>query len=1329
MIEHFGERLGQILRDRGIRPSKITRDLGISRQSLYNWLGGGNISATNVSRLVDYLDVDRLWLLEGVGSPNGEHDGDGVYGAHARSLIKNVVSNEIRLQLASRAAGLAIWEYDIYRNRLSWASESSPLCEIDLATTYTDLDSFIEALAVEDQARFSTRLKLQMAQGGHGFEELSIHLPDGCVRNIAVWLTVNKDATGRPQGVTGAIQDITERVKNQEALSASEAQLRLITDSLPALIAYVDNAQRYQFVNKEYERWYGASLAMQGKRVDQVMTAEGYQAVQPYVERALGGEKVQFESSIPYRDGSSRYVQVTYVPDQHPVDGVKGFFALASDITRRRQMEEVVTAKKAQLRKAQEMALLGKWQVDVDTRKCTLSDSALQILGFEPGGEHNPDLMYNLVHPEDREYWARAFENAVQGIEDYDVNYRVVRPQGDVRHIMARAELVRNDDGKPVSMFGIVQDVTEQKHRENRLRDLNRTYEMLSRCNQSMVRGTSEEQLLNEFCGHIVETGGYSMAWVGCAGKDEEKSITPKAVAGVDAGYVQNAKLTWADTPRGRGPGGTAIRTGKPSVIRDVHSDPSFKPWRDDAIERGFGSVAAFPLGENGDVCGVLLIYSKDVDAFDGEEVQLLERLAEDLSYGVHALRARIERNNAQEALEESEQRFRDFASSASDWYWETDSDLRFTFLSGQFFGTTGILPERVIGKRCEELNDIDPEDENWRTHLQDLEERRAFKDFQFWHTAEDGRRMCSRMNGLPVIDSKGEFHGYRGSAADVTRQVNAQEELRLSATVFESTVEGVMVVDLEGYILAVNKAFTEITGYSEQEALGQKPSLLKSQRHDEAFYKDMWHTIIKAGQWRGEIWNRRKNGEVYPEWLNISAVRDGSGNVTRYVSVFSDITAMKQSEERLVHLAHHDALTGLPNRLLFIALLEHALDRVERNDEQIAVLFLDLDLFKNINDSFGHPVGDQLLQMVAQRLQTVIRDEDTVARLGGDEFIMLLERVGNMQAAATVSEKILHELSKPFLIDGQELYVSASVGISISPNDGTDADILIKNADAAMYRAKAEGRNNYCFYTEELTVSAMERVVLERELRQALEQDQLVVHYQPQFSLKTGELIGAEALVRWQHPDRGLIYPDKFVHVAEECGLVLSLGEWGLKESCRQMREWLQQGLDIGRISVNVSGQQIERSDLVFLVKEALGEHELTPSHLALEITESCIMQEPESAIRALTELKMMGVKLAVDDFGTGYSSLSYLKQLPINKLKIDRSFIRDIPDDANDEAISRAVLALGQSLQLEIVAEGVETQVQEVFLKEAGCDEAQGYLYSPPVTADEFAALVKGS
>ena len=585
----------------------------------------------------------------------------------------------------------------------------------------------------------------------------------------------------------------------------------------------------------------------------------------------------------------------------------------------------------------------------------------------------------------------------------------------------------------------------------------------------------------------------------------------------------------------------------------------------------------------------------------------------------------------------------------------------------------------------------------------------------------KDGKLRTCEMSVQP-IPIEGEIC-MLSIARDITERVLMQERLQQAATVFESTAEGVMITDLDQRITAVNRAFTTITGYSEAEALGRSPHLLASGNHDSAFYAAMWHNLSASGHWQGEIWNKRKNGELYPEWLTISAVRDAQNNISHFVGVFADISSLKHAQARLDHQAHHDPLTGLPNRMLFEARLRSALEDAQSEKHLGAVLFIDLDRFKHINDSLGHPVGDQLLKSIAERLKAHLRDIDTVARLGGDEFIILLPGLQHLSDAERVAHKLLECFNQPFEVDEQELFISASIGISRYPEDGNDVATLVKNADAAMYRSKARGRNRVEIYTRDLTFQATERMALERELRRALERDELQLYYQPKLSLLSNRLVGAEALLRWHHPLFGEIPPDRFIPLAEETGLIISLGDWVLQQACQQMQHWQRQHAPFGPISVNLTGIQLRQPNLLARISSLLAENALTPTLLQLEITESFIMNQTEDALKLLHQLKNLGVQLAIDDFGTGYSSLSYLKRLPVDTLKIDQSFVRGLPNDPNDVAIARAIIALGRSMQLTVIAEGVETKAQELFLAAEGCEQIQGFVISRAIPADTFA------
>ena len=572
-------------------------------------------------------------------------------------------------------------------------------------------------------------------------------------------------------------------------------------------------------------------------------------------------------------------------------------------------------------------------------------------------------------------------------------------------------------------------------------------------------------------------------------------------------------------------------------------------------------------------------------------------------------------------------------------------------------------------------------------------------------------------------LDLVGEFSRIAGLAVERAR---IDASLRQAAAVFEATREGVIITDLAPRIVSANRAFTEITGYTLEEARGANPSLIRSGRQDDAFFKSMWNSVIETGHWQGEIWNRRKNGELFPQLLTVSTVYDDAGRPSHYVGVMTDISQLKHSEAKLEHLAHHDPLTGLPNRLLLQSRLQHALERAERHGARVAVLYIDLDRFKNVNDSLGHPVGDTLLDALAQRLLGRLRDEDTLGRLGGDEFLLILENAKRPEDAANMAQALIALLEKPFsLPGGHEVYVGASIGISLFPEDGTSVTELVQHADVAMYKAKEMGRNTCSFYTPALTHAANERLEMEARLRRALQQNEFVLHYQPQVDMATGAVAGCEALLRWNDPERGMIPPDRFVPLAEETGLIVPIGDWVLAEACSQARVWREQGLPVPSISVNISTRQLRQPGFAGSVAQALQASGLEPERLKLELTESMIMHHEEHAEGLLRELKTLGVRLSIDDFGTGYSSLAYLKRFPIDELKIDRSFVQDLTDDSNDMEIAAAIISMAHSLRLNVVAEGVETSAQREFLAAQGCQSFQGFLVSRPVPAAEFERL----
>ena len=555
------------------------------------------------------------------------------------------------------------------------------------------------------------------------------------------------------------------------------------------------------------------------------------------------------------------------------------------------------------------------------------------------------------------------------------------------------------------------------------------------------------------------------------------------------------------------------------------------------------------------------------------------------------------------------------------------------------------------------------------------------------------------------------------------TERLLVEQQLRLSATVFERCNQGITVTDVSARILSANPAFTQITGYAVDEVIGKNPKFLRSGRHGEEFYQNMWQQLSQSGHWEGEIWNRRKNGEIYPVGLRISAVKDAGGCVTHYVGMFSDISESMRAQRRIEFLVHHDALTELPNRLSANQHLEVAISNAEKSKAKVALLFLDMDHFKAINESNGHMFGDAVLKMVTTRIQSCVRETDTISRHGGDEFIVILSDLRDTEAIVRIAEMILRRTEEPITLDDQELSLTLSIGIALYPDDGKDFESLLSSADAAMYQAKEVGRNTYQFFDNSMTADHSERLQIRNGLRRALERDEFVLHYQPQIHLESGLVIGAEALIRWDHPDFGLVPPGKFIPVAEDSGLIVPIGEWVLREACRQAKEWQQAGLCGMVMAVNLSAVQFKRGNLYQSVSSALMESGLDPNFLELELTESILIRDTENVLATVRQLKLLGLNLSIDDFGTGYSSLSYLKKFKVDKLKIDQSFVRDLDSDPDDAAIVRAIIQMAKSLNLRVVAEGVENAHIANQLRLFRCDEAQGYHFAHPMAAEAFA------
>ncbi|WHS61005.1 bifunctional diguanylate cyclase/phosphodiesterase [Pseudomonas sp. G2-4] len=936
---------------------------------------------------------------------------------------------------------------------------------------------------------------------------------------------------------------------------------------------------------------------------------------------------------------------------------------LSSEIARRVELEQELRSSEYHYRGLVESLSAIAWEARVsDFTYSYVSPHAEDLLGYPLSHWLIPGFWRNIIHPADLIRAQTYCDHEVLAGRDHCIDYRVITADGRCLWVRDIVSLIEH--GHEPVMRGLMIDISEAKRTEEALRLSEQKFASVFRqCPDILVIARLLDGCLLEVNKAFEEQIGLSAAEV--VGRNATE-LNIWGIQGVGPGLLQR------------------LQAGS---IRNLEM-----PFRRNNGQVFTGLISAEPFDL--DTTPALVVVVRDIS-------QLKE---------------------TQQQLQTSEEKFaKAFHASPDGLLLSRQSDGLLIEVNDGFSRITGFNSALSVDRSTLDLGIW--VNLNERKQMLDLLKRDGFvRDFSCHIRRNDGQiRLCEvSSRPLPI----GNEDCMLTIARDITERHLMQEKLQQAATVFESTAEGVLITDTQQHISAVNRAFTEITGYSETEALGHTPRLLASGLHDSAFYAAMWHQLTAEGHWQGEISNRRKNGELYPSWLTISAVRNRDQQITHFVAVFADISSLKHAQARLDYQAHHDPLTGLPNRTLFESRLLTALNSQQENGGQGAVLFLDLDRFKHINDSLGHPVGDLLLKGIAVRLREQLRDIDTVARLGGDEFIILLPGLQQPSDAEHIAQKLLNCFTAPFQAGEHEFFISASIGTSLYPQDGCDVATLVKNADAAMYRSKAKGRNRVESYTRDLTAQASERVALEHELRRAIERNELSLSFQPKISLAGNRLVGAEALIRWTHPTFGDVPPEHFIPLAEENGMILQIGDWVLERACRQLSEWNDTYHSLGPLSVNLAGAQLRQPNLLGRIEQLLRENGLKPGLLQLEITENFIMSQAEEALTVLHQLKKLGVQLAIDDFGTGYSSLSYLKRLPLDILKIDQSFVRGLPDDPHDVAIVRAIIALGRSMQFTIIAEGVETLAQQQFLAEEGCEQIQGYIVSLPLCADEFAA-----
>ncbi|MBX9905953.1 MAG: PAS domain S-box protein [Burkholderiales bacterium] len=1050
----------------------------------------------------------------------------------------------------------------------------------------------------------------------HFSSERPFRRKNGTIIWVNRHISLVRDAAGQPLYFLRTIEDISEKKAMADQLAQERQLLRTVIDAMPDRIYVKDSEGRFLLHNtanlkvRDLERHddivgktvfdvYPRALAEQRDAEDRAIIESGI----PLLNR----ECETYFSNADQRTRETRWNLTSKIPLKDASGRIYGIAGISHDITEQKRAAIALATAQEKLQTAIRSSNVGLWDWDLKTDRMQYSAEYKSQLGYEDTEvEDSVDAARKLMHPEDIDRTFGLVAQCVSGATlNFDTEFRMRHKDGSYRWMLSQGRVHLDEQGKPDRFVGGHIDITERKQAEQQIRRLNQLYNTLSQTNAAIVRIKNRDALFNRICRIAVEQNPFALAWIGLI-NPASGLIGAVASAGSASAYLDTLRVSVdAGIPEGQGTSSVAVREGRAVVSNDIINDPSLAPWHSQTRAAGLNAVASLPLKTAGRTIGVLTFMAKEAGFFDEVLLSLLGEMAEDISYALDGLDLETKHREAQTALIESDEKFRELTRNIPQVFWMSDVAQKSSIYVSKAY-------ETISGRPAAELES----------------EPRAWLKF--------------------IHDD------------DRDRVKAARKERALLGT-----------YDIEYRMFDVGGNLRWI--------------------HDRAF-----------------------------------PVRNAQGEIYRIAGIAEDITERKLAEEQLANLAHYDSLTGLPNRVLFNDRLRQAVAQARRNHWIVGVLFLDLDRFKLVNDTLGHVSGDLLLKQVAARLSACLRPTDTVGRLSGDEFAVILSELAETQNAGYVAQKILNALAAPFDLEGSEVFVTASIGITLYPSDSESIDTLIRDADAAMYSAKAAGRNNYQYYTAEMNARATEKLQMETGIRRALERNELLLHYQPKVDIASNKVNGLEALLRWQSPGHGLVSPAQFIPLLEETGLIVPVGEWVTRAACAQLQAWRKAGVPVVPVAINLSARQLRQQGYARVLEQAIKDFDVNPELIRVEITESSLMDNPEEAIIVLESLKALGIGLDADDFGTGYSSLSYLKRLPLDALKIDRSFVRDITSDEDDAVITQTVITLAHSLGLKVVAEGVETEAQLEFLSAHHCDEAQGYLFAKPLDLDSCTALL---